>query len=117
MLEKLAQSIAMEKVNEAGDDARMKLHVAAVIVNNFTNHLYSLAEEYCKKEGLAFKQLVPLIEETALRIKTVSPKQSQTGPAIRQDKETLLKHLELLKDHPQLKSIYLLLTESIQQSK
>jgi len=116
-LETLAQSIAAEKVTEAGDDARMKLHLAAVIVNNFTNHLYSLAEEYCKNEGLDFKQFLPLIEETTLRIKTVSPKQSQTGPAIRQDKETLHKHLELLKDHPQLKNIYLLLTESIQQSK
>ena len=116
-LEKLAHSIAREKVTEAGDDARMKLHVAAVIVSNFTNYLYTLAEEYCKKEGLDFKQLLPLIEETALRIKSISPKQAQTGPAIRHDKETLQKHIELLKDHPQLKNIYLLLTESIQQSK
>ena len=116
-LEKLAHSIAREKVTEAGDDARMKLHVAAVIVSNFTNYLYAVAEEYCTKEGLDFKQLLPLIEETALRIKSISPKQAQTGPAIRHDKETLQKHIELLKDHPQLKNIYLLLTESIQQSK
>ena len=116
-LEKLAHSIADEKVTEAGDDARMKLHVAAVFVSNFTNHLYTLAEDYCKKEGLDFKQLLPLIEETALRIKKISPKQAQTGPAVRQDKDTLEKHIELLKDHPKLKSIYLLLTESIQQTK
>jgi predicted short-subunit dehydrogenase-like oxidoreductase (DUF2520 family) len=110
----LAHSIASEKVTEAGDDARMKLHVAAVIVSNFTNHLYALAEEYCKKEGLDFKLLLPLIEETTSRMKSISPKQSQTGPATRHDKETLHKHLELLKDHPQLRNIYLLLTESIQ---
>jgi predicted short-subunit dehydrogenase-like oxidoreductase (DUF2520 family) len=115
-LEKLAHSIAEEKVAEAGDDARTKLHAAAVIVSNFTNHLYTLAEEYCKKEGLDFKQLLPLIEETALRIRDISPKLAQTGPAIRHDKETLEKHIELLKEHPQLKNIYLLLTESIQQS-
>lgn len=117
LLEDLAHSIAREKVAAAGDDARMKLHIAAVIVSNFTNHLYALAEEYCRKEGLDFRQLLPLIEETTLRIKTVSPKQAQTGPAIRHDKETLHKHIELLKDHPQLKNIYILLTESIQQTK
>ncbi|MDP4263140.1 MAG: DUF2520 domain-containing protein [Bacteroidota bacterium] len=116
-LEQLAHSIAREKVLRADDDSRLKLHVAAVIVSNFTNHLYSLAEEYCRKEGLDFKQLLPLIEETALRIKDISPQQAQTGPAIRHDKETLEKHLQLLKNYPQLKNIYLLLTESIQQNK
>ena len=116
-LESLAKSILREKVTEAGDEARLKLHIAAVVVSNFTNHLYALAEAFCRKEGLDFKQLLPLIEETALRIKDVSPHEAQTGPAARHDKETIQKHLELLKDHPQLKNIYLLLTESIQQEK
>src|SRR5690349_20527770 len=35
VLEKLAHSISAEKVVEAGDDARLKLHVAAVVVSNF----------------------------------------------------------------------------------
>lgn len=116
-LESLAKSILREKVTEAGDEARLKLHIAAVVVSNFTNHLYALAEAFCRKEGLDFKQLLPLIEETALRIKDVSPTEAQTGPAARHDKETIQKHLELLKDHPQLKNIYLLLSESIQQEK
>lgn len=115
-LESLAHSIAKEKVVQAGDDARLKLHIAAVLVSNFTNHLYALAEEYCRKEGLDFKQLLPLIEETSSRIQSISPKDAQTGPAIRHDKETLKKHIELLKDHPRLKNMYLLLTESIQQN-
>ena len=114
-LELLAHSIAKEKVTEAGDDARLKLHVAAVVVSNFTNHMYVMAEEYCRKEGLDFGQLLPLIEETASRIKDISPRQAQTGPAIRHDSETIHKHLELLKKHPQLKNLYILLTESIQQ--
>ena len=113
-LESLAHSIAGEKVAEAGDDARLKLHVAAVIVSNFTNHLYALAEDYCKKEGLDFKQLLPLIEETAARVKDISPQKAQTGPALRHDNETIQKHLELLKEHPHLKKVYELLTESIQ---
>jgi len=116
-LESLAKSILREQVTEAGDEARLKLHIAAVVVSNFTNHLYALAEAFCRKEGLDFKQLLPLIEETALRIKDVSPHEAQTGPAARHDKETIQKHLELLKNHPQLKNIYLLLSESIQQEK
>lgn len=116
-LESLAHSLSKVQVAEAGDDARLKLHVAAVVANNFTNHLYALAQDYCHKEGLDFKQLLPLIEETASRIETISPKEAQTGPAIRNDSETIHKHLELLKNHPQLKNIYVLLTESIQQFK
>ena len=117
VLEKLAHSISKENVVEAGNDERLKLHVAAVFVSNFVNHLYTLTENYCRKEGLDFKQLWPLIEETALRIRDISPKKVQTGPALRNDSETIHKHLELLKDHPQMKSLYVLLTESIQQMK
>lgn len=113
-LEALAHSIADEKVRVADDGDRLKLHVAAVLVSNFTNHLYTLAADYCKKEGLDFKQLLPLIEETALRIKTIPPQEAQTGPAVRHDKETIQKHLALLNDYPHLKDMYLLMTESIE---
>lgn len=114
-LQSLARSISSEQVATAGDGDRSKLHVAAVLVNNFTNHLYQLAESFCKKEGLDFRLLQPLIEETALRLRTNSPAQGLTGPAIRHDKATIEKHLELLHDHPALRNIYLLMTESIQQ--
>ena len=72
-LKKLAESISTQPPVFAGSEDRMKLHVAAVIVNNFTSHLYALAEQYCKKEGIDFRQLVPLIEETVHRLKTNSP--------------------------------------------
>ena len=116
-LQTLANSISKEKVAEADNNERLKLHIAAVFVSNFVTHLYALAEEYCRKEGLDFNQLLPLIGETASRIKEIAPQQAQTGPALRHDSETIHKHLELLKNHPQLKNIYLLLTESIQQVK
>ncbi|MBI5372344.1 MAG: DUF2520 domain-containing protein [Sphingobacteriales bacterium] len=114
-LSALARSISPEQVAEAGNEDRAKLHLAAVLVSNFTNHLYKLAADYCQEEGLDFRQLVPLIEETALRLKEISPKDAQTGPATRHDRETIQKHLELLNAHPQLKEIYLLMTHSIQQ--
>jgi len=112
-LETLANSISPQHVTQAGDDARSKLHVAAVFVNNFTNHLYALAESYCKKEGIDFNELLPLIEETALRIKDISPSRSQTGPAIRNDEETIQKHLVILNSHHELKKVYEFLTSSI----
>lgn len=113
-LESLANSISPQHVAQAGDDTRLKLHVAAVFVNNFTNYLYKLAEDYCNKEGIDFRELIPLIEETALRIKEISPSKSQTGPASRNDQETIQKHLELLGSHPQLKKVYAFLTASMQ---
>jgi predicted short-subunit dehydrogenase-like oxidoreductase (DUF2520 family) len=114
-LQLLAQSISPERVAVAAGDDRIKLHVAAVVVNNFTNYLYALAEDYCRKEGLDFRQLIPLIEETVRRLKTTSPAASMTGPAVREDEETIHKHLALLENHPALQKIYRLLTDSIQQ--
>ena len=114
-LAKLAHSISHENVVEADEEDRLKLHVVAVVVSNFVNHLYALAEEYCKKEKLDFKQLLPLIEETANRLKQVPPGKAQTGPAVRHDKETIQKHLDLLKQHPQLKKVYEILSNSIEE--
>ena len=101
------------KVIEANDSERLNYHVAAVFVNNFTNHLYALAELFCEKERIDFKTLYPLIDETTLRAKSISPFLSQTGPAIRDDIFTLNRHLQSLVSHPELKYIYLKLSESI----
>lgn len=112
LLEDFARTIS-DKVSIASDDDRLKLHVAAVIVSNFTNHLYALAEDFCKNENVDFKMLVPLIEETALRMAKHTPESVQTGPALRNDIITLDKHLRILDAHKKLKYIYLKLTESI----
>ncbi|MEJ7625780.1 MAG: Rossmann-like and DUF2520 domain-containing protein [Ferruginibacter sp.] len=95
------------------DNERLKLHAAAVIVSNFTNHLFALAEEFCNKENVPFDLLKPLINETAQRINDLSPGNLQTGPALRKDIITLDKHLKLLGEYPGLRSIYLKLTDSI----
>ncbi|MCR6720702.1 MAG: F420-dependent NADP oxidoreductase [Chitinophagaceae bacterium] len=113
-LQALASSIASGVPAIAGDEARQKLHVAAVFVNNFVNHLYVLAQTYCEKEGIDFRQLLPLIDETAERIHNISPKSAQTGPALRHDEGTVQSHLQLLEKHPELKKVYIMMTESIQ---
>ena len=100
-------------VQVVGDEDRLKLHAAAVIVSNFTNHLYAIAEDFCKHEHVNFDLLKPLILETASRIKDQSPGAVQTGPAVRKDIHTLDKHLRLLSNYPKLKTTYLRLTDSI----
>jgi predicted short-subunit dehydrogenase-like oxidoreductase (DUF2520 family) len=100
-------------VSVANDEQRLKLHLAAVIASNFTNHLYALAGKYCTREGLDFNSLYPLIQETASRITSFPPEQLQTGPAVRGDNSTIEKHLEMLKDHPYLKNVYGQLSQSI----
>lgn len=101
------------QVSRADDDQRLKLHVAAVVVSNFTNHLYAMAEGFCKKEAVDFSLLAPLIRETAARIEHISPSDAQTGPAVRNDIFTIDKHLRVLTDHPALKYLYIKLTDSI----
>lgn len=101
-----------KKVNS---DQRKVLHLAAVFVNNFTNQLYRVAHEITESEGAEFDVLKPLILETAKKVQDLSPYMAQTGPAKRNDKKTLKKHLKLLKD-PHQKDIYNLLTSSIQRT-
>ena len=113
VLENLANTISTT-VAEADDIQRMKLHLAAVFCNNFVNHIYALMEEYCHKENLNFSLLIPLIQETALRLTTISPSSVQTGPATRADQGTIDKHLALLAPHQHLKDLYEMMTKSIQ---
>ena len=115
-LHSLAISISPLHTAYANDESRLKMHVAAVIVNNFSNHLYTLTANYCNREKIDFRQLYPLIRETANRINAISPYESQTGPALRNDKETIGKHLLLLENYPELKQVYTFLTESIIKS-
>jgi hypothetical protein len=100
-------------VSNANDEQRLKLHVAAIIANNFANHLFSLTEDFCKKEQVDFKLLLPIINETTRRLRTSSPTDVQTGPAARNDESTIEKHLSLLANYPKLKNLYKLITDSI----
>jgi hypothetical protein len=80
--------------------------VAAVLVNNFGNFLYTLANDLCDRERIDFGLLQPIIRETAARLEHYAPRDVQTGPAIRGDAETMRRHLELLADFPQIKVLY-----------
>ncbi|HRE49877.1 MAG TPA: DUF2520 domain-containing protein [Flavitalea sp.] len=102
-------------VSVADDLTRLRLHVGAIIVNNFVNHLFTLAEDYCRQENIPFNTLKPLIREVAERIDHASPGALQTGPAIRNDEVTIRKHREMLREYPALFHLYGEITKSIQQ--
>jgi predicted short-subunit dehydrogenase-like oxidoreductase (DUF2520 family) len=114
LLEKVAKTIS-EKVFAINTEQRKSLHIAAVFVNNFVNHLYQIGSEICNENQVPFEILKPLIEETAEKIKTLSPNEAQTGPAKRMDNDTISTHLEFLTDKNQ-KHIYKILTQSIQNN-
>lgn len=112
-IETVAKSIS-DAVFEIQSEQRKALHVAAVFVNNFVNHLYTIGNEICMENQIPFEILKPLIQETATKINTVSPEAAQTGPAIRKDTNTINSHLAFLSQENQ-KTIYKILTQSIQE--
>ncbi|HUH27174.1 DUF2520 domain-containing protein [Gelidibacter sp.] len=114
ILKALSKAIG-SKSHKVNTNQRKSLHLAAVFVNNFTNQLYRIAHEITEDEGVEFDILKPLIMETAIKVQELSPYMAQTGPAKRNDKKTIKKHLELLKNE-QHKAIYELLTASIQKT-
>ena len=108
-------AVLSEQVYEATSEQRKCLHLAAVFTCNFTNHMYALAEELLQHYHLPFEAMLPLIDETARKVHTLSPSVAQTGPAVRNDSHVMEHHLSMLADRPDLQNIYRLLSESIRQ--
>ena len=115
LLQKDAGSISGQTF-EISSEQRKSLHISAVFVNNFVNHLYKIGYDICTENKVPFDILKPLIRETADKILTLSPNEAQTGPAKRNDSQTIQRHLDFLSDDDQ-KNIYKLLTQSIQNGK
>ncbi len=113
-LEDLSKKISY-KIIRLNSEQRMILHVAAVLSCNFVNHLYTLSELLLKENGMKLELLFPLIRETTEKAMQISPKEAQTGPAMRNDSEIISKHLALLADKPEVQALYRMLSESIYQ--
>jgi predicted short-subunit dehydrogenase-like oxidoreductase (DUF2520 family) len=113
LLEKLAKTIS-KKCYQINSEQRKHLHVAAVFVNNFVNHLYHIGNEICEENGIPFEILHPIIEKTSKKIVEIAPLKAQTGPAKRNDTKTIKNHKAIL--NKQQKEIYELLTKSIQST-
>ena len=114
MAHRLAASLSSE-VRELDSHERRFLHLAAVFACNFANHCYALSAEILERHGLPFSVMLPLIEETARKVETLSPRQAQTGPAIRYDENVIEAQKQLLADEPTMRDIYDLMSKSIHQ--
>lgn len=99
------------KVSYATSIERKKLHISAVFINNFVNHLAYIANNFVESQNLNWEHLNPLLQETVYKLQHSSPKDAQTGPARRNDTVIIQEHLKLLEGYP--KEIYKLLSESI----
>ena len=100
-------------VYEATQHDRERLHVAGVFTNNFTNLMYTMAAELLQNTHIPFKALLPLIDETAAKVHTLSPRDAQTGPARRGDENVMNHHLSLLNDEQ--RQVYQLLSKEIRK--
>ncbi|MGE5406681.1 MAG: Rossmann-like and DUF2520 domain-containing protein [Methanosarcina sp.] len=100
-------------VHTASLEQRRMLHVSAVFASNFTNHLLTQSREIARMAGFDLDILYPLITETISKAVEKGPENSQTGPAVRNDRNTIEKHLQLLSYSPELQEIYKELTNSI----
>jgi predicted short-subunit dehydrogenase-like oxidoreductase (DUF2520 family) len=114
ILKRIANSIS-ERIYTIDSVQRKSLHLSAVFVCNFVNHLYHIGNEICENNNIPFDILKPLIRETAEKVMLLSPNEAQTGPAIRNDHKTIEAHLAFLTDETQ-KNIYKILTQSIQEN-
>ncbi|WP_432671875.1 Rossmann-like and DUF2520 domain-containing protein [Flavobacterium sp. SM2513] len=115
ILKNLAVAIS-EKTYIINSQQRKALHVAAVFVNNFVNHMYQIGSEICQENQIPFSILESLIAETASKITNLSPKEAQTGPAKRDDQRTIATHVAFLESNEMHQNIYKLLTQSIQKN-
>lgn len=100
---------------EADSNQRISLHLTAVLSNNFTNHLFAIAEQICKEKELPFTLLHPIIQQSVNRLATASPATQQTGPAKRHDTATMRHQVEMLQQHPEWQRIYEAISVSIME--
>lgn len=111
LLKKMASAISVKQY-QIDSAQRKQLHLAAVFVCNFVNYLYHTGYQITAENNISFDILKPLIQETASKIEKATPAEMQTGPAKRNDKKTMEKHLEAL-TLPEHKEIYTLLSQAI----
>ena len=115
-VEDLAHKLSA-RVFRADSKCRAQLHVAAVFACNFTNAMYDVAHGLLSEEGIPFDVLLPLIDETAAKVHTLTPRAAQTGPAVRGDCSVIQGHLKTLNNKKELYGMYSLISDYIEKQK
>lgn len=115
----ISERVLLDLAHALSSDVRLMssvdrriVHLAAVFGCNFVNLCYSLANEMLQQRDIDFHLLLPLIDETAAKVHRLSPKEAQTGPAVRLDKAVMERQLNLINDADQ-RLLYLQMSEMI----
>lgn len=110
----VAESVSRRVITLDGE-GRRSLHLAAVFACNFANHCYAVAADVLARKGIPFDTLLPLIDETASKVHSMPPAETQTGPALRYDEGVMAAHLAMLGGDNLAKAIYETMSKSIHQ--
>ena len=112
VIRSLANKLTQRVIRLSSAD-RKYLHLAAVWACNFTNYCYTVASDILGEHGIPFDVMLPLINETTEKIQKISPKEAQTGPAVRGDRNVMSKQLELMNGKEDLQELYRMLSRGI----
>lgn len=113
-IEGLAGQIS-HRVYQLSSEDRKYLHLSAVFACNFANHCYAASQELLQQHGIPFDVILPLIDETAAKVHGMTPKEAQTGPAVRYDENVIGKQIRLLENQPYFQKIYDCMSKSIHE--
>lgn len=113
-IEGLAGQIS-HRVFLLSSEDRKYLHLSAVFACNFANHCYAASQELLQQHGIPFDVMLPLIDETAAKVHGMTPKEAQTGPAVRYDENVIGKQIQLLENQPYFQKIYDCMSKSIHE--
>jgi len=105
ILMELASSLS-EEIHFIDLDRRKRIHLAAVFICNFVNHMLTTGKEIACDAGVNLELFKPLLQETISKALEDGPEVSQTGPAVRNDLNTIEKHLNLLSLSPDIQKLY-----------
>ena len=113
-IEGLAGQIS-HRVYQLSSEDRKYLHLSAVFACNFANHCYAASQKLLQLHGIPFDVMLPLIDETAAKVHGMTPKEAQTGPAVRYDENVIGKQIQLLENQPYFQKIYDCMSKSIHE--
>lgn len=102
-----------QNITGMNSEERMWVHAAAVMACNFTNYMYTCANDMLVAKDIRFNLLFPLMTETLQKAMSENPAKVQTGPAVRGSHIVLAEHIRMLKDKPELQKLYTFVSESI----
>ncbi len=94
-------------------ELRDKMHLCAVLSNNFSNYLFTLCHDLIGPDNA--RNLLPILKESVRSWDTHHPEDTQTGPAVRKDVKSMEKHLALLENCPNISQVYQLISKLIQE--